>query len=78
MKALAFQIDGKNYCCACAEHQAVRSGCPHLFLELTGTKDLVKVDGDTLCPLCGYRFGGHDAQMAAVRICVMIDGGEVE
>ena len=38
----------------------------------------MKVDIEGLCSLCGYHFGGHDAEMAATRICSMIDGGDTD
>ena len=67
-KALAFSFDEEQrlYCCACAAQIIAEPGFLwHLYLATTKLK---KIDADALCPRCGYRYGGHDAQMAAERI----------
>lgn len=68
MNALAFPVDEDQacYCCACAEQILQEPGFfRHLYLATTKPR---RVDADALCPRCGYRYGGHDAQMAAERI----------
>lgn len=71
MKSLAFKIDKRTYCCACARTLAELSGYPHLFFMVNKP---IKVNAEASCHRCGDFYGNSNAINAAGLIADMIKG----
>jgi hypothetical protein len=73
MKALAFKVGGRTYCCSCSNQLANVTGFPHLFFA---TNRPSKVNAEAVCPRCGNYYGDPISQDAAVRIAAIVMGTE--
>ena len=73
MKALAFKVGGRTYCCSCSYRLANVTGFPHLFFA---TNRPSKVNAEAVCPRCGNYYGDPISQDAAVRIAAIVMGTE--
>ena len=71
MKALAFKVGGRTYCCSCSYRLANVTGFPHLFFA---TNRPSKVNAEAVCPRCGNYYGDPISQDAAVRIAAIVTG----
>ena len=73
MKALAFKVGGRTYCCSCSYRLANVTGFPHLFFA---TNRPSRVNAEAVCPRCGNYYGDPISQDAAVRIAAIVMGTE--
>lgn len=67
--AKGFLVEGKPFCCVCAEVAANESGYPHLFYL---TNKLVDMNPNERCS-CGRLPNDMDCLRASVRIVKMFE-----